>query len=250
MPTGSVPLRVFRPPYRRLEPTDHVPLHATPGVIVAVDARDAQQIVRDLGDGIALEVRREFPFAPVVVVLPSTPDPEDVRRLGSSGVSAVLRSDDDVEATLREALSRPENLPRSIADWLRLTHPRLDPRVTELIRNVLRTGPRHRRVRDLLHEIREPETSVRRRLSEAGLPTVGDWMRFSHAVRAALTAQREPGEPLLRIAFRFGYSDHASLIRQCKRLFGDSTSVIRETLGWEWWATRFLELRGTRKRWL
>lgn len=240
-------LSFWLPPYRNPALREEVGDAGTPGIIVLVDL-------------VGLSVQRQmeglpalytaFPFAPLVGTVedPLRSGEEMTRmvRLGHTGLSAVIRSHEPVEPTLRRVLTHPRKLGAEVGGWLDRVLPRLDPRVPVLIRDVIDHAPRSAGLQELLLHAREHERTAREWLKQARLPPLGDWMRIGRALPVILASQASPAASLLSLAVTGGYHDHSSYSNQAIRLVGSRPSLIRKTLGWEWWMWRFLRRRSGR----
>lgn len=245
-PSGS-PLGIAQalPPYREFVPFSpprdgRAPLPL--GTILCVRVTDTARDWPHVEAGVPA-LRARYPTAPVVLHFAHAATADAIhlaRHAAFLFVRAILVDDEPVAPTLRRFLTQPVDLAADVVEWLPLRGVRVPPECVPLIREVVRRAAVHRSVRDLLHAIGESEHNVRKRLHGRGLPAPGGWFAAARAAHAALRLQSDTERTLLDVALDFGYSDHSTLSRQMVRLFGLRPSVIRETLGWEPLADRWI----------
>src|SRR5690606_26112345 len=87
--------------------------------------------------------------------------------------------------------------------------------------------------------------AIRDHFRKEGLPSPRKWRRLAEAFYAVLRLRRDAGS-LLSHALELGYSDASALSHQLAGVFGAAPSVIRATIGWEWWAHAWLQRRKAR----
>jgi AraC-like DNA-binding protein len=234
------------PPYERFELlspawercTQPLPL----GTVLCVRLRD---VARDWTsvEHCVPALRQRYPASPVMLHFARAADADAVhlaRRAAFLFVRAILVDDEPMASTLRQLATRPIDLAADVMEWLPLRGVRVPPECAPLIREVVRRAAAHRCTRDLLQELGESEHTVRKRLRARGLPAPSDWFAAARALHAALRLQSSSEHTLFDVALSYGYSDHSTLSRQMARLFGLRPSVVRELIGWEPLADRWV----------
>jgi AraC-like DNA-binding protein len=189
------------------------------------------------------KLRQRYPMAPVIIELasPITPDAIHLaRRAAFLHVRAVVLDSEPLAETLRRIMPHPVDLAAEILDWLPLRGAELPPACVPLIREILRRALAHGSIADLLRDLGESEDAVRKRLRGCALPAPAGWWALARALCAALRLQAVPRESLSDVALACGYSEHSTLSRQMIRLFDLRPSAVRELLGWEPLADRWL----------
>lgn len=100
-------------------------------------------------------------------------------------------------------------------------------------------------------EVGVPESSLRFRFRKKGLPPAGKWIQLASAIGVARAIQADADESVMRIAFKFGYSDHSAVAHLLRRNLAVTPSELREgpplDLGAvldEWWERQ----QSTRRR--
>jgi AraC-like DNA-binding protein len=172
---------------------------------------------------------------------PVTPDAIHLaRRAAFLHVRAVVLDAEPLADTLRRIIPRPVDLAAEILDWLPLRDVVLPPACVPIIREILRRALAHASIADLLRELGESEHAMRKRLRACALPAPVAWWALARALCAALRLQSLPRKSLSDIALTCGYSEHSTLSRQMIRLFDLRPSAVRELLGWEPLADRWL----------
>ena len=153
---------------------------------------------------------------------------------------AIVLDSEPLADTLRRIVPRPVDLAAEMLDWLPFRGVDLPPACVPLIREILRRALAHGSIADLLRDVGESEHAVRKRLRGCALPAPAGWWALARALCAALRLQSIPRESLSDVALACGYSEHSTLSRQMIRLFGLRPSAVRELLGWEPLADRWL----------
>lgn len=170
----SLVLHHSAPPYGRLEPlrdwraADRI---LSFGSILAAEVRDA---ARDLPQeaGWISALRSRFPVVPLLVWAPSAAGHtllDLARRVERFGAGAVLVQQEPTGEAVRAALSRPVALGSHVVDWLVLRGVSLPPTARDLIREIFRAAPQHRRTGTLLRSLGHAERSARYRFHRWGL---------------------------------------------------------------------------------
>lgn len=239
------PPPIFRaaPPYERLEPLLDLPSpgpgafgRGTVWLLTAVPRAGEWQAVAEW----LLRLRSAYPPVTIGVLLSEDVDPRPLlsaSALSTARVRAVLRRGEPVTA-LRGRMTRPTGLGAEIVEWLRLVGILLRPRVATGIQ-VLFDSDRESMAAALARS-RLSQRTLRRRFARCGLPQPREWYAAARALRAALRLQADSQTSLLRVALDSGYGDHATFIRQIRRLFDLRPVEIRGTLGWEWMLHRWV----------
>jgi AraC-like DNA-binding protein len=189
-------------------------------------------------------LRQAYPTVPVALRLNDLDTPGAIQLAAAAGalrIRALLMPDEPLENALRRQLSTPQDLAGNLIEWLQLLSPRLPHRVTDLIHGLISEGSRYPTLTAFLDDRNLSGRTVRARFAARGIPGPGSWFSLARLLPALRRMQREPQTPLLTIALQAGYSDHAALSHQIRRLFGLRAGAIREALGWEWLLLRFLE---------
>lgn len=234
------------PPYEHFEPlspawercTQPLPLGTVLCVRLCDVARDWTQVERCVP-----ALRQRYPASPVVLHFARAADADAVhlaRRAAFLFVRAILVDDEPMAPTLRQVVTQPIDLAADVVEWLPLRGVRVPPECVPLISEVVRRSAAHRCTRDLLQELGESEHTVRKRLRGRGMPAPSDWFAAARALHAALRLQSSSEHSLFDVALSYGYSDHSTLSRQMVRLFGLRPSAVRELIGWEPLADRWV----------
>lgn len=231
------PFRLFRPPYRDLEPL-HLLRDLPPSLGVAGASviwsmppqRDDAQLtaVRTRPGGMSLiavlppaetvgatgEVYRLIELCRPIAVLPhhEEPHPEDLRAL---------------------ITDCPDDLPSAVVDFMRWRGIPLETDLRRLVRRTLELSAELRSVNALARGIYLSRRALGRRFTTNGLPVPSHWLHMGRVLRAVLRMQKND-VPLVRIAYDLGYPDAFALSNQMKRLTGVRPSEARSRLGWEW----------------
>lgn len=247
-PNGGTPLVIARarPPYDELEPhsldRERTPPPLPLGTILCVRVRD---VARDWAavEACVPTLRARYPAAPVILHVAHAPNADAVhlaRLAAFLSVRAILVDDEPIAPTLRRLMTRSPDLGAEVVEWLPLRGIRIAPECAPLVRDVVRLARAHRAVRDLLREIGESEPGARKRLRGRGLPAPSGWFCAARALHAALHLQGSRERTLHDVALDCGYSEHSTLSRQMVRVFGLRPSTVRELIGWEPLADRWV----------
>lgn len=223
-----------------------------PGSLLVIGLAVAEGAWPLLADAIP-RLRCRFPSIPVVLRVNAVSGGvavQLVQRAAHLSVRAVILSGDPLEATLRQALSRPLNLAGDALEWLNLRGITFSPPMRYLVGEIIDKAESYRNVSSLLARLHVAERTARAQFHKKQLPAPGDWLDVSRGLHTALRIQRHPEKALLSTAFEIGYADHSGLSKHMRRLFQARVSEIRDCLGWEWmldrWVTRRLSpLLGT-----
>lgn len=194
-------------------------------------------------------LRRRFPAYPIVLLLDGVSQRvlvDAARHAAELHVRGVLLEDDAVAATLRLQLTDPEHLAPDFLRWLPCCDVALPEATRFVVEQIFLAGRRHRRLRDVLPRLGMGSAStIRDRFRREGLPSPRQWRRLAEALYAVLRIQREAGS-LITHAVELGYSEGSSLSHQMAGVFGATPGVIRQTIGWQWWADVWVQARRAR----
>ena len=237
LPAQSLPLSLFAPPYKRLEP------------LRGDDRRFAQPTLPGTGlvwqlrhgtwSGVFNVVRRRPPGMALVVVLPKAVDPETepklLRVVEACRPHSILPFHpephiDDLNDLLRR---EPERLSVEVMDYLHWRGITVDIEVRRLIRKTIDLSSELRSITALARSLYLSRRALGRRFLANGLPVPSHWLHFGRVLRAALKLQSS-GMTLAEAASRFGYPDGFALSNQMDRLLGVRPSDARRYLGWDW----------------
>lgn len=247
-PHANIPLWLLHPPYERYEPVAVARWpepHVAPGTVLVVQPAGTPADCRALPDFLPA-LRARFPGLPVVLRVDGSRGSGDVmrcaHRAGRLMVRTVLVDGENIQETLRHALTDRSHLGQDVAEWLYMRGLRLSPALLDVLQQILVLAPAYDTISELMADIHEPIKHARVRFQKKRIPSPAGWMRMIHALHAALALQSEPSRSLLHVALSLDYVDHSALSRQIFRCFGERPSAIRDTLGWEWlverWAVR------------
>ena len=242
-PVQSLPLSLFTPPYKQLEP------------LRWDDRRFAQPslpgtgLVWQLGlgswSGVFKVVRRRPPGMALVVILPATveldSEPQLLRVVESCRPHSILPFHhepqvDDLTALLRR---EPEDLSVEIMDYLQWRGINVDIELRRLIRKTIDLSSELRSITALARSLYLSRRALGRRFLTNGLPVPSHWLHFGRVLRAALMLQ-SPGVTLDEAASRYGYPDGFALSNQMHRLVGVRPSDARRFLGWDWFVEAWI----------
>lgn len=241
MMAGRCPLPIFvlTPPYvtpSPCTPTEHQLAGLAPGSIVAAQIRDVDRDWDTLQEW-APRLRRLAPHAPMIIVIPDANPSAALQlawRAASLAVRAVIVDGEPVAPTLRRTMTKPVDLAGDVTEWLVHVGCRITANDMALAQEILRRGPAHRTLSDLLSSLGESERAVRKRFQSHGVVAPSTWFTLACALHALLRLQREPSRALYDLALDLGYADLSAMSRQLRRLFGRPPSELRHLLGWEW----------------
>ncbi len=236
-PSRPLPLSLFTPPYKRLEP------------LRWDDRRFAQPcspgtgLVWQLGfgswSGVFKVVRGRPPGMALIVILPATVDldsePQLLRVVEACRPHSILPFHhephvDDLTALLKR---EPEDLSVELMDYLQWRGINVDIEVRRLIRKTIDLSSELRSVTALSRSLYLSRRALGRRFLTNGLPVPSHWLHFGRVLRASLRLQGS-GATLAEAASRFGYPDGFALSNQMHRLIDVRPSDARRYLGWEW----------------
>lgn len=242
----SIPLNLnlASPPYERYEvvfnlaSSTRYPL--PPGTLWVVRVTSLASATADLSTWIP-HLRAAFPAVPIVLQMEEPADPVALRLIADAlRVRAVLSRDEPLVEAMRQQITAPADLAADVLEWLPLCGVRPPPNISQVIHEVMRSAGSSPSLAAVLAQQGLSPRTVRSWFAACGLPGPGRWYSLARALPAVLRIQREQDAPLLTVAVDAGYSDHASLIRQLRQLFGARPRGIRGTVGWEWLLARFL----------
>ena len=234
---------VSPPPYLETIPLTRVAgLRLARGSLLVVDLRAAAapEMETALASTVA-QARQTHPTLPIILRVPETT--MDALRLAHRasrmGVRAVVGCGECLAFALRPVLTRADDLPASLLEWLEFRGRSVGPMLSALVRGIVMLAPRYPHLGDLVAVLGESERTMRHRFQASGAPGPRDWHQGARALDAALCLQAEPDARLLEVALARGYSDTSGITRQITRAFGVTPAAIRGTLGWEWLAERW-----------
>ncbi len=237
---GQPRIDAFAPPYRApqaIKPETRLP----EGTVMIL--RLSSTLPMDLMAPLILRVRREYTAMPLAVTVPGgTVVPGLLAwatEVGRLHVRAVLLEEEPLHSGLRSALSAPADLGGAVAEWLHL-HGIAHPAAVPLIAKIGRSSLLEPRVADLAAQVQMKAPSLRSLLIRHHLPSPNRWLALFRALRAALALQRQPDRRLLECALELGFAERASLIHSLRRCFGVPPRAVRERMGWEWLAHRWV----------
>lgn len=244
------PLWCVQPPYDRDRLLGGAVAAGLPaGAVLILDVHPVPE------DRAAIEaaIRAVKALAPSTpVVLRAAADIADLLALATMGpglpAQGVLLRGQALAASLRSQLTRPQNLPEQVGEWLRRKGVRTAPALADLIRQIFAGAARHSEVSSLCREIGAVESSARFRCAKKRLPPPSRWLQAARALNASLRLQAEPDRPLLPLALELGYADHSALSHQIRRTFDVRPGEVRRVLGWEWLLDRWFERARDRRR--
>ncbi len=225
---------------------------ATPGFVSALEAR-AIAAVEALAPWVAA-LRRTAPSAPVTLFMRGG-DLKAALRLASAcpliKVRAVVIADEPIEAQLRASACHPPAVafPGELAEWLVLTRRDLPVAVVQSVQSKMsigcarRSAPRggegdHGNI-GTQHPAAYQYDALHKWLKRCDLPPPGAWMQLG-ALAPALLALQGDGRASVESTLRARALDPSSIGHCVHRLLGVTPAAIRATVGWEWWAVRFL----------
>jgi hypothetical protein len=240
-------LKTLRPPYDRFHELPVVQLSETrnvPGAITVVAVAQPKRVAESLREWIP-KIRRASYWAPLVVRLDRAATNEQLYLNSLAArlrISGVLLDGEPPSETLRMLLSEPTGFPEAFVELISLARPDAGPRTRDLVAKLVHLGGGdHRTLPDVLKSAGTTDRTARRWLRAASLPGPRDFVRFGWLSPILLDLQRQPTrgiEPILRA---YGPFEASSLAHLVERLIGVRPTEIRRTIGWEWWATRFLD---------
>lgn len=231
------------PPYLSCPAMLRMPKAVVPGSVLFLD----------LDWDASLSLRRSFPYLvsyidEIQYKLPSLAiavrlDPVDqvrafrvARRLSLTGVRLLLTTDPSGPA-LRSAALISGFDPGDVGRWLRRQiHPKgiVERGTVQVLRDALMGKEAGRTTK----------YRASRWARQMGLPSHRQWIAAGRVTRALVLLQSRSPLPVSVAAERVGYADVTSLSHACRRVVGQSASVARRWIGWEWILAGFLGLRG------
>lgn len=233
-PSGTG-LRIFAPPYHRLEPRDVPAAGSVPrGSAVVWLLTDASAQAREF------DRLRERPYdLPLVVLLP--PPSEIGRTLPLLNLLALLRPRSVLPGmslgtpeSIRHVLATP---PPSLAEAVlrQLTERGLiqTRAIAKEVRRIFEVAPEVQSISRLARRLYTSRRTLGRHFAAHGLPVPSHWLQFARLLHVSVHLQNEPSA-IFRIAARSGYADGFTLSNQMKRLIGCRPTEVRSCLGWEW----------------
>jgi AraC-like DNA-binding protein len=108
-----------------------------------------------------------------------------------------------------------------VTEWFGSKGIRLRPADAAIIEDILTRSPRS------VAEVGIAESTLRFRLRKKGLPPASKWIQLSRAIAIARAVQADPGRSIERIAFSYGYSDHAAICHLLRRNLGITPAEAR-----------------------
>ena len=123
-------------------------------------------------------VRRTWPHLPVIVRITGWHESDiahTARYAGSIDARAVLLPDEPIHPTLVRIQPRPIDLGQDVAEWVKASDWPLSMDLQGVVRLLVNGGPARCTVGQVLREALLPESHVRRRLRQAGLPPSMFW---------------------------------------------------------------------------
>jgi AraC-like DNA-binding protein len=246
-------------PYRQFQIAE-LSASQPPGAILAfhisesLDAGDLRRLV----DSDA----RVVPSAALVAILTGIEVDSGARVMADAAIAGipVILSGDRVslEPKLREVLTAPAVTLQSLRHWLPRAANVMDAGLVELfvkvtsqeIERVLpaeRATPyEHRstwRVAQMAEIMNLTPRGLHARCVREDLPGPGRWRSLARILAQALVLQRHPAIAMSRLAYEFGYPDLPGMYRDYRRHVAVTPSYIRERLGWQWIAWKWLQIQ-------
>ena len=145
---------------------------------------------------------------------------------------------------LRALLRREPDQPAGeFLDFLLWRGLELDQETRRIVSRTLELSGELRTLGALARGVYLSRRALGRRFQQRGLPVPSHWLQFCRLLRVLHQLQNTQ-HPLSAIARSLGYPDGFTLSNQMERLVGVRPSLVRERLGWEWFAEAWL-----RKEW-
>ena len=243
---GALPLFRVSPPYAQLcsfpERASETVRDLPSGTVLVVAAIDSSNNWHRMSRQVP-EVRRSFPRAPIVLLVPRSPNAYFTHlagRAASLHVRAILVQGEPLAETLRRELTDIPDLAAEVEEWLHFLGLSMSPATQRCIGQAFRMVPSCTKAGGFARDLRIPLRTMRGWFEADGLPAPSHWLAAARALRACLFLQRNRERPLLEIAIQNSYCDVSALSHQVARLFGARLSEIRPLLGWEWMLAAWL----------
>jgi hypothetical protein len=221
---------VLSPPHYRVEDSCTRDLAGLRGLVVGVGVSTDLFMSGHVSNVLPSldHVEMLLPAAVIAVVLTgprATLSLNVVRSIRLLGRRCVLEEADLRSSVIRDQLTRPQNLAKSLARWFgRHTALHLNGSIElDLLQQGLEASPQDR--------IRLPPSG---RQLPGTHTTHRDWFDLGRALRTALHLHREPNATLFDAADTLGFHDAASLSRSVSRILGHRPTFIQPRVGWEW----------------
>ena len=145
---------------------------------------------------------------------------------------------------LRSLLRKePEKPGGEFLDFLHWRGLALDQETRRIVSRTMELSAELRTLGALARGVYLSRRALGRRFQQRGLPVPSHWLQFCRLLRVLYQLQNTQ-RPLSAIARSLGYPDGFTLSNQMERRVGVRPSVVRERLGWEWFAEAWL-----RKEW-
>jgi AraC-like DNA-binding protein len=242
----ALPLFRVPPPYAQLyslsERASETVRDLPSGTVLVLSAVDSSSNWRCMSRQVP-EVRRSFPRAPIVLLLPRSSNAYFTHlagRAASLHVRAVLVQGEPLAETLRRELTDIPDLAAEVEEWLQFLGLPMSPATRQCIGQAFGMVPACTRAEGFARHLSMPLRTLRGWFEADGLPAPSHWLAAARALRACLFLQRHRERPLLEIALQNSYCDVSALSHQVTRLFGARLSEIRHMLGWEWMLAAWL----------
>jgi AraC-like DNA-binding protein len=146
----------------------------------------------------------------------------------------------ELRALLRK---EPENPGSEFLDFLKWRGLAMDQETRRIVSRTMELSGELRTLGALARGVYLSRRALGRRFQQRGLPVPSHWLQFCRLLRVLYQLQNTQ-RPLSTIARSLGYPDGFTLSNQMERRVGVRPSVVRERLGWEWFAEAWL-----RKEW-
>lgn len=187
-----------------------------------------------------LQLRREFPWAPVAVVIPDLPPTSIAAAAHLSKHLACRVIDTKFDSSLYRwagTLANCINLPSESGGWLKVQRPRVRARCISQVEALVAAGLKGHSVADAAAKLGLSVGGLEMALRRAGLKTPTAYVRFGRLAPALLPYANGGGSSLERIAIKRGFHDASAFSRAVLREFAIRPSALRGRLsGWEWLA--------------